>query len=152
MSSPTAWLSKTSFNNAVVLCHYRGNFPPKREAVEVCLLYAKQSPMVSRDLQAPVEVGYVQGDAPQWCSLVYLPLDGLKNRMNGRKLDLAQRYLRAAIRILHVNDERALHIIFGLNENRHIVREVFALRGSQTPGVTTQEPVTQQHSNHAPGV
>ena len=115
-------------------------------------LYAKQSPMLSRDLRASVEVGYVQGDAPQWWPSVYLPLDGLKDRVNGRKLDLAQRYLRAVIQISHVNDERALHIIFGLNERRHIVREVLPLRGSQTPRVTTQEPIIHQHSNHAPGV
>ena len=65
-----------------VLCQYRGKLPPKREAVEVGPLYAKHSPMFSRDLQAPVEVGYVQGDAPQWCSSVYLPLDGLKDCVN----------------------------------------------------------------------
>ena len=66
-----------------ILCQYRGKLPSKREAVEVRPLYATQSPMFNRDLQAPVKVGYVQGDAPQWCLSVYLPLDGLKDCVNG---------------------------------------------------------------------
>ena len=81
-----------------------------------------------------------------------LPLDGLKDRVNRWKPDLAQRHLRAVVQISHVNDEGALHIIFGLNESRHIVREVLPLKGTQTRGVPAQEPIVHQHSNHASGV